>query len=274
MHSLSHAAKTRLDGYLHEVRACLQGCKTVDADEVEQNITEHIENELAEADQPVSLDELNAVLEKLGSPQQWVPEEEISAWLKMVLRLRTGPEDWRLAYISFGLFVISFLFASPGRRSILVLVFSPIIILQGTTQGILLLASFCMARAVVALAKEPDELRRKRWLTYPALIAIYLPVAIFLFGWPTSLLSIDGFTTDSLQEQDLIDGINVAALGLWWFVLGILVCAWPGILRTIFRPFADKCDRRKALAFIAVAVVLIISGAIPYIERYFEGTLF
>jgi hypothetical protein len=99
-------------------------------------------------------------------------------------------------------------------------------------------------------------------------------VAIFLFGWPTSLLSIDGFTTDSLQEQDLIDGINVAALGLWWFVLGILVCAWPGILRTVFRPFADKCDRRKALAFIAVAVVLIISGAIPYIERYFEGTLF
>ncbi len=99
MITLSKSAKKSLEDYLRQARAYLRGSRSVDANEVEQNITEHIENELEGAAEPVSCDTLDAVLEKLGSPQQWVPEEELPWWRKIILRLRTGPAQktggWR-----------------------------------------------------------------------------------------------------------------------------------------------------------------------------------
>ncbi len=93
MKNLTDTAQNRLDKYLRQVRAYLRGSKSVDADEVEQNITDHIENELAGVAEPISPDALNEVLAKLGSPSQWVPEEELSWWRKVILRLRVEPED-------------------------------------------------------------------------------------------------------------------------------------------------------------------------------------
>ncbi len=71
MIELTQTAQTSLDKYLHQARAYLKGTKSVDAAEVEQNITEHIENELSNAAEPVSADDLETVLQKLGSPRQW-----------------------------------------------------------------------------------------------------------------------------------------------------------------------------------------------------------
>ncbi len=106
MINLTDNAKKHLDNYLQQVRTCLKDCLTVDADEVEQNIKEHIENELQSSTEPVSFDTLDDVLKRLGSPQQWLPEEEIAWWRKIIIRLRKGPEDWRLAYITFGLLLL------------------------------------------------------------------------------------------------------------------------------------------------------------------------
>ena len=100
MINLSDSAKKCLDGYLQQVRTYLRGCKTVDADEVERNVIEHIESEFESATAAVSFEELDTVLQRLGSPRQWIPEEELPWWRKTIFRLRTGPEDWRLAYIS------------------------------------------------------------------------------------------------------------------------------------------------------------------------------
>jgi len=107
---LSEKARKTLSEYLDQVKRSLKGVKYIDADEIVQNVNEHIENELGETPEPVSSEKLGAVLEKLGSPLQWVPEEEISWWRKVILRIYSGPEDWRLAYLSFGLFFIAFLF--------------------------------------------------------------------------------------------------------------------------------------------------------------------
>ncbi len=46
MIALSESARKSLDDYLRQARAYLRGARTVDADEVEQNITEHIESAL------------------------------------------------------------------------------------------------------------------------------------------------------------------------------------------------------------------------------------
>jgi hypothetical protein len=91
MIELNDNAKKTLEQYLQRVRAYLHGCKTVDTDEIEQNIMEHIENEFA-ATEPISVNELNIVLEKLGSPRQWIKEaavreEELGAQIRLIYPL-------------------------------------------------------------------------------------------------------------------------------------------------------------------------------------------
>ncbi len=130
MIALSKSAKRSLDDYLRQARAYLRGSKSVDAGEVEQNIAEHIENALEGASEPVSCDELEAVLEKLGNPQQWVPEDELPWWRQIIFRLRSGPEDWRLAYISFGLFVAALAIA-PSTPVFVVLILASFLASRG-----------------------------------------------------------------------------------------------------------------------------------------------
>src|SRR5262249_57358301 len=85
----------------------------MDAEEVERDVLGHIDAELAGQPQPIGADRLLNVLERLGAPDDWV--EEDPQWRRVVARLRSGPEDWRLAYLTFGsLFVGVGLFMSIG----------------------------------------------------------------------------------------------------------------------------------------------------------------
>ena len=62
MINLSDSAKKCLDEYLRQMRTCLRDCVTVDADEIEANVIEHIENELIGVLEPISLENLDIVL--------------------------------------------------------------------------------------------------------------------------------------------------------------------------------------------------------------------
>ena len=148
MNNLSDSAKKCLDKYLQQIKSCLRGCKTVDADEVERNVIEHIESEFEGVTAAVSFEELDAVLQRLGRPSQWIPEEELPWWRKMILRLHTGPEDWRLAYISFGLLILGFLIL-------------PSFI-------ILIPASFIVSRAALSVAEDHKIADTHKWLIYPS----------------------------------------------------------------------------------------------------------
>jgi len=79
MVELSKSARKGLDDDLRQVRSYLRWSKSLDRDEVEQNVTEHIERELEEAPEPVSSSALEGVLARLGNPRQWVPPEARSA---------------------------------------------------------------------------------------------------------------------------------------------------------------------------------------------------
>ena len=82
-----------LDRYLEQVRTHLQGCRPVDPAEVERDVREHIERELEEIPESVCFNDLDTVLNRLGSPAQWVPVEEVPWWRKVLMRLQHGPED-------------------------------------------------------------------------------------------------------------------------------------------------------------------------------------
>ena len=267
MNNLTDNAKEHLDNYLQQVRACLKVCSSIDADEVEQNIKEHIESELQDSSEPISYDSLDDVLKKLGSPEQWVPEEEISWWRKIILRLRKGPEDWRLAYITFGLFLLSFL---VGKQMPFFAVFLwPIIIFRGTSNVVLLLASFILARATISTVGDSKKLGGQKWLIYPSLVVIYLPIFFFVLLWPEILsfaiaqgydhAKIDMFPWNTGNETPywtLAFIFSAGATFLWWLILALVHKKAPHFLGVVFRPFAKPIKPKILNRFMVIVAGL------------------
>jgi len=253
MIKLTGNAQKSLDHYLHQARAYLKGAKSVDAAEVEQNITEHIENELINAAEPVSADELETVLQKLGSPQQWVPEEELPWWRKMMIRVQTGPEDWRLAYISFGLFVLGVLLLPTGV--------------------VLIAAGFIAARAALSLIEDPTQLKAQKWFLYPSLMTVYLALLGLLLGLPLlGLVALAFEWEDILRETYRIAddahywlaacSVFAASLGLWWLIQAVVLWRRPNIPKVLFRPFADGFNRKWAIVLICVGFAVLIASLV------------
>jgi len=54
----------------------LSGSKSVNAEEVEQNVREHIEMALAGADGPIDSARIGVVLDRLGAPERWLPDDD------------------------------------------------------------------------------------------------------------------------------------------------------------------------------------------------------
>jgi len=281
MSRLTDAAQKRLDEYLQQVRACLQGCETVDADEVQRDITEHIETELTGTAEPVSVNQLDDVLRRLGSPSQWVPPEEATWWRKATLKLRRDAGNWPLAYAAFGIFLLFLLlyFVSVQYGFMWPTRFRPFFPWGRFAALILLLASFCVARAALSTADRAKELGARRWLIYPPLLLIYIPLCLIIFLWPAlppvwsrGFLSWAPVSARPLSFYEpvyhmpgqlsygrTISGIRLAIeLALWWAGLSVVLLIWPGLVRIIFRPFADWFNRKWATLLLLIAILLII----------------
>jgi len=262
MVELSESARKGLNGYLHQVRSYLRWSKSLDREEVEQNISEHIERELEGAPEPVSSCTLDGVLARLGSPRQWVPPEAMHWWGRLLLKLRTDSEDWRLSYISFAFLLIGVL---------LVFLVSPL-------QVVFFAASFITARAALAAA-GPEDLGAQKWLLYPILLmvtAVFLPI---LFVGPALLAGITGAELHEIHWIRRDSHMGVVAFvftsatlvtSLWWMLLGLLLCIRPGIIRHPLRPFADGFNRRRALGISGVGLLLlaILAG---FVALYMNG---
>lgn len=256
MITLSESAEKSLHDYLRQARAYLRGSKSVDAEEVEQNINEHIENELEGAAEPVSRDVLDAVLKKLGSPQQWVPMEELPWWWRIIYRLRSGPEDWRLAYISLALLV----------AGLLTLLYAPAGI-------VLILAGFLTSRAAISETGDIDKLKAQKWLLYPSLIVVYLFVLLVLLTWPLglSIPLAEGYEQEFRESfSRLRNGADywvmatsaiLAGLGLWWSILAIVLLKPRRLSQVVFRPFAEKVRSKWALRLLLIGLALMILSA-------------
>jgi len=101
MATLSDDARGHLERYLSQVKLALRGHASVDASEVERDVRAHIDAELNGLPEPVDAARLRQVLDQLGTPHAWVPAEDLPAWRRVFSRIRSGPEDWRLAYLTF-----------------------------------------------------------------------------------------------------------------------------------------------------------------------------
>lgn len=175
MSSFSQEAQQRLDRYLQEVRSALAGCRSVDPEEVHANVVEHISGELEGVAEPVSLTDLEAVLKRLGSPQEWVPGAELPWWRRTVRRLRTEPSD-----VQFGLLLVG-----------------------------VILAAFLLGVFMAALSPG------------------FLLLAFLL-------------------------------IGMLWTTAAIAFTVSPSIPKTMFRPYADRFDRRWGAFFILAGLVFMV----------------
>jgi hypothetical protein len=248
MVTLSQDAQGQLDRYLRQVKAALRGHPAVDADEVERDVVGHIDAELSGQPEPIGASSLRAVLDRLGTPDRWVPLEDLPAWRRVLNHLHSGPDDWRLAYLTFASFVTGFWLP-------------PFVI-----------ASVPLARATLAQLDTHDEpIGPRRWLVYPPLVLFYAALAILLIVGPVASVVVG-------LEELIADGrlatfvpwpawmvapaVVVLALGIWWVILGLLLGRMRGIVHVVFWPFADWFDRRHARRLSLIGLLLaLISGA-------------
>jgi hypothetical protein len=293
MIELTPESRQLRDEYLRQVRAYVSASGKADAQDVLRDIEEHLDRELAAAEQPVSGPALKEVLDRLGSPQQWIPAEDMPWWRRAILRARVGPEDWRLAYATFGLLLAGVLFGwifsdtyTWGRGS-----------RHSFNEGafnFFLLASFVLARATLASVGPGGLVPGQKWLVYPPLVIIYPLLAAAIIAWAS--LAAGGIayavTHDSVRQHDAmteqhmtstarattpspppvssdyqktkvlaVTGLAGAmAGGVWLIVLGLLLRSRGRLAQIIFRPFLDRGLRKIARAVLLLGVVLLVLG--------------
>lgn len=258
---LEREAEQALESYLRRVRLSLRGT-SVDAEEVERDVREHIEQALASPEGAVPVgavpkEELQKVLERLGSPSQWVPEEEVPWWRRALLQWQVGSEDWRLAYLCFGLTVLGLVTTPIGGP-------------------LLWIPAYLLGRAARSLAAERGEaLGAKRWLIYPPMVLVSLSIAAVLLLGPMMPLAVwgiqEGFADrfvqgaagnlESLAVGLARGGMVAMAIGLWWLILAPLSAWTIGPLRALVAPLLDRYERRHAWWLALAGLVVAAVGA-------------
>lgn len=275
MKKLAPDANRLVDGYLRSVRMAATQCPAIDPLDIESDVREHIQRAIEDSSEPVDATRVSQILERLGSPLQWLREGgETTDWHRLAMRLRQGPEDWRLAYLSFAL-----LFAAMSFRPMLA---------AGVT------GAFLAARAAVSsirLRAEPAG--AQRWFVWPALFMVYVPLASMLLLWPIAALR---FLADLALDAEVLRAnlpptllglaerlyavrltgfdpvattralLNVghyfsAAVGVWWMIVGLLLTTTPRVAESLFRPFLDRQMRRVG-GLIGVLGILLLAFAL------------
>ena len=205
-------ARKILDDYLAEVRVYVKAAGA-DPDEVQSDIIDHVESELSQASQPIQPEDLREVMDRLGEPQGWVSQEEMPWWRKSILRLRRGPEDWRLAYLALALLVFGVILgwvfpltdtyyrydtrieyeptygdpSGPSLRKVQYLDHREPYEVSNYNFYVLIVfaaASFLIARAALAVSPDGQLPNGQKWLIHPTLIAVYAGLAGLLLLWP------------------------------------------------------------------------------------------
>ena len=281
MNELTPSARQRLDDYYLRLRHSLRRASPAEADDVEQSVREHIEVALAGVPAPVGGEHVAEVLDRLGAPDGWLPDDDRSFVERSVqqitdrlrsgseeirARLRSGPDEWRLAYLTFGLFFLALLLMPVGI-------------------GVLLMiASFLASRAYSDYMESKQEpAGARRWLIYPP-IAFFLAIATTFFvvglAGPALAWGIgdEGFLEllhDSrlsapYYDEQFVAGATAATLGTWWILASLLGMVFKRPIRFIFKPLLNRLRRTHFLGLTIVGVLSLALGFVllrPWVSQ-------
>ena len=270
MIDLTPSARQRFDDYFSRLRHSLRRASPAEADDVEQSVREHIEVALAGAPAPVGGEQLAEVLDRLGAPDGWVPDDDRSIIQRVVQqvkqRLRFGPEEWRLAYLTFGLFLLSLLLVPVGIGFLL------------------MIASFLASRATIDIMDSKQEpAAGRQWLVYPP-IAFFLVIAIaFFVVGPAGPLLVWGIEEEGFlhlledsrlrapyYEAQFVAGAGVATLGAWWILASLIGMVFLPVIRFIFKPLLTRVRRAHFLGLTIIGALSLALGFVllrPWISQ-------
>ena len=258
MIDMTPTARERLDNYLQRLRNELRGTQSIVADEVEQSVREHIAIALAGAQAPVGATEVIGVLDRLGPPERWLADEDRPAWRRVIAKLHSTPDDWRLAYLAFGLFLASIVFLPMG--------------------GILLLIpAMLVSRAYIELARGRGEfLGPRRWLVYPSIaVVLMFATGMLIVGPPVPLMALglqhvngaEGFAhifdvprTEAGRIRFLF-GMGAVMFGSWWIIAAGFCAAFLRPIRFVFAPLLDGLRRKHFAVLAAIGALVAAVGA-------------
>lgn len=247
-------AKRKFDEYLLRMRFSMQGRRSVETTEVEQNVVEHVQAALAGVPSPVGQERLSEVLTQLGPPERWLPEDERPAWRRLTDRFMTGPEDWRLAYISLAI-------------TFLMIVFLPV-------GGILLIVpGYLVSRAYVELLADRGEpLGARKWLVLPPILLLMVGIAGAALFAPAGAMGAIlsemgvrelGWEWDSRADRmRIFSGVLSIAVGAYWIVLSGIFAMLVRPFRAMFQPLTANLRRGHALALTIAGAIVAGLGAV------------
>jgi hypothetical protein len=244
---LTEDAQRHLDAYLATMRSSLRGTH-LDSKDIESDIREHIETALSEVEVADTAD-LDPVLQRLGAPEAWISDCELPAWRRVLRRLQHGPEEWRLPYLTLAATLLGIMLLPVGFGLVLIL------------------GAFILARAAVEEIGA-DRLGARRWLVYSpialvmaffALLAIVGPVPGFIAFMYDEPAAVHRFIAG--DSPRVLAGLAMAAFGVWWIVLSIVLAIAYRPVRFVFSPLTSRWRRAHAAIIAACGVVVSAIGA-------------
>lgn len=256
MIDLTPEAQQKLDTYLQRVRTELAGSRSVAAEEMEQDVREHIDVALAGATGPVDSARMSIVLDRLGAPERWLPEEDRPLWRRALAHVQTAPEDWRLAWGSLALFVFAVLLMPVGIGVIL------------------MIASFLVSRAYYEyMHGRGDGLGARRWLVYPPIafiLAVTLAMVVIGPAAPFMAWAVDDHSarhildipTSDYGQARFYSGLGGIAFGSWWIIAAVLMTAFLRPLRFVFAPLLDGVRPRHFAVLAAIGAAVATAGGL------------
>jgi hypothetical protein len=240
--TFSGEASQHLERYLEEMRASMSQSEHDGVAEIEQDIRDHIEAELGERPSPISADELDAVLARLGSPAQWGAGSAAAVAVPHPI----SNEDW-LAYASSALLLVGF--AVP----------------------ILWPVSFLLARWVLARIEQRGEpVGARRWLLYPPLAVVSIAIALFILFWPFGAFAElgmmvarnAGLPTHERLPHFVTLAVTFGCLGAYWIIVGVIAGSGERLVRSVFHPFAGRFRRRHGWMLSGAGAILAAAGGL------------
>jgi hypothetical protein len=243
--TLSNEAHRHLERYLEEMRSSMRDCESDGAAEIEQDIRDHVEAELGERSSAASVDGLDAILTRLGSPRQWMMAGEQPVAIRGV----GGVEEW-MAFASIALLLLGFLLPP------------------------LLLVSWMTGRwALARLEQRGEHLGAGRWLFYAPLAPISIAVALLLLFWPFGALAELG--TLAAQNAGAVGSdrfppavtlvVTFGGLSVYWAILGVLAALSERSVRFVFHPFAARFRPRHAWWWSGIAATVALGAAVLFV---------
>jgi hypothetical protein len=255
--SLTPDAESRLDQYLLRVRRSVRGT-ALEPEGIDRDIRAHVEQALEGTVQPVTRPTLERVLDRLGEPHQWVPEEELPPLRRLGMALTHGPEDWRLPYLAFGLTLLGVILFPVGGP-------------------LLIVAAFALSRAAIDHAETHNiDMTARRWLLYPALVFCLIPLAALVLAGPVIgagawWIGERGYAAFYRGDHDLqrieqvciYGGFMLLAAGVWLMIVSSLVVALRRVVLAVAYPIVREVRGRYAvIAAITGALIATLGGVL------------